>query len=83
MRKEAGQMQGEAGADMLAAAEAYKGDHQDALRKFKGVEDVKRSMSNFNERIRLIERGNLDPDVKRERIVAIQKEKDKTARKVF
>ena len=83
MRKEAGQMQGEARTDKLAAADEYKADHLDELRKYNGVENVKRSMSRFNERIRLIERSNLEPDVKRERIVAIQKEKDKTARKVF
>ena len=83
MRKEAGQMQGEARTDKLAAADEYKADHLDELRKYNGVENVKRSMSRFNERIRLIERSNLEPDVKRERIVAIQKEKDKIARKVF
>ena len=65
-----------------AEASAFQKENKEELAKYRSVEHVKRSEARFNERIRMIERSNLDPDVKKEQILQIQKLKDRTARMV-
>lgn len=63
------------------AAEFAKANLDD-LKKHEKVSDIKKYQSQLNERIRIIERSNMGPDVKREKIRKIQGEKDRVARLV-
>lgn len=65
----------------LEAAEFYE-DNRDKLGRYRSVEAVKRGEAKFNERIRMIERSNMQPDEKRELIRSIQSQKDRVARLV-
>jgi len=61
-------------------AKEFLDENRETLAKYKGVEQAKRAASTMNERIRMIERSALDPDVKQERIRAIREQQDKIAR---
>jgi hypothetical protein len=55
-------------------------DNKGDLIKYRGIERVKRAEAKFNERIRMIERSNMDPDKKRDLIRTIRDQKDRIAR---
>jgi hypothetical protein len=65
-----------------AEAKEFFRDNKEDLIKYKKIEAVKRTESQLNERIRIIERSNLAPDVKRERIDKLREQKDRVARRV-
>ncbi len=60
-------------------ATEFKESHNDDLIKYKYVEQVKRAEAKLNERIRYIERSNIEPDAKRDLIRTIQMQKNKAA----
>jgi len=60
-------------------ATEFKESHNDDLIKYKHVEQVKRAEAKLNERIRYIERSNIEPDAKRDLIRTIQMQKNKVA----
>jgi len=49
-------------------AREFKADHADELKRYRRVELVKRQAATINERIRRIERSDLDPSAKRDKI---------------
>jgi len=55
-------------------------DHRDEIMQHKQVNNLKLSLSKLNERIRIIERSSMDPDMKREKIREIQQIKDQRSR---
>jgi hypothetical protein len=63
-------------------AAEFAHDNREDLSKYHVIERIKRQESTFNERIRMIERSNMDGDAKRELIQSIQVQKDRTARAV-
>lgn len=65
-----------------AEAAEFQKENKEALAKYRSVEHVKKSEAKYNERIRMIERSNLDPDAKKAQIRQIQKMKDRTAKMV-
>lgn len=64
------------------AAQEYREDHLDALKKYRSVEAVKKAESNLNTRIRMIERSSKSSDEKRELINLINRQKDQIARRL-
>jgi hypothetical protein len=62
----------------LEASEFYEANKPE-LAKYKNVEAVKRAEAKFNERIRIIERSNMDSDAKRDLIRSVQAQKDRVA----
>ena len=58
----------------------YATDHRADLNKYHGIERIKKQEALLNQRIYMIERGGLDADTKRERIRAINVQKDHLAR---
>lgn len=65
----------------LEEAKEFAADNADKLRRYKGLQNVKRSVSTLNEQIRVVERSNLSSDQKREKINLIQQRKDNIARR--
>jgi hypothetical protein len=63
-------------------AREFLEDNRDKLAKYRSVEHVKRAESRLNERILLIERSNMDPEMKKTQISAINHQKDQIARMV-
>lgn len=63
-------------------AKEYREDNKDKLAKYRRVENIKKQASQINERIRGIERGNLDSDEKRRRINNLRKQQDVIARRL-
>lgn len=61
------------------AREFYEGN-KDKIARYKMVERVKSEEAKYNELIRMIERSNIDPEVKKARIVEIRAKQDKLAR---
>jgi hypothetical protein len=66
----------------LDEAREFRAENMDKLTRYKLIERVKKAESLFNERIRMIERSEMDPDLKREKILELQKKKDLVARRV-
>ncbi len=66
----------------IAEAQEFAQGNAEKLRRYKSVEQVKRSEARFNEIIRVIERSTKTPDEKREMIRQIQRQKDLIARKI-
>ena len=66
----------------LDDAKEYAEDNKEKLNRYRSVEAVKKAEANFSERIRMVERSDLDPDVKKERIANINKMKDQVARRL-
>lgn len=63
-------------------AKEYAADHQDALRRYRQVEGVKRIEAKFNDRIHQVERSDIDPDEKKVRIERINKMKEGAAKRL-
>lgn len=63
----------------FAESQEFMLENKNALAKYKSIEHVKKSVSKLNENIRIIERSNIDPDVKREKIRELQKQKTRIA----
>lgn len=63
-------------------ATKYREEHIDELSKYKRVERVKDVSSRINERIRLIERSNLDSEEKRRKINDLRTKQDHVARQL-
>lgn len=61
-------------------AREFREDNAELLNQHKQVERVKKAESALNQRARMIERSNMDPDRKRELLRQIQEQKDRTAR---
>jgi hypothetical protein len=66
----------------IEEARTYAEDNADKLKRYRVVEQVKRTEAKFNENIRAIERGDLDPDEKKLRIERIQKMKETVAKRL-
>lgn len=64
-------------------AQEFAADNREDLMKYHRIETVKKQESKLNERIRLIERSNMDGDTKRELIRSIQTQKDRVAHAVM
>ncbi|WP_395011743.1 hypothetical protein, partial [Undibacterium sp.] len=64
----------------IEEAREFAKDNMDKLKKYDRIVSIKRAESRLNEIIRIIERSNLDSDVKRQKIIAIQAQKDRIAR---
>lgn len=65
-----------------AEAQAFYSDNKESLAKYRNIEAVKRAEARLNERIKMIERSNMDADAKRELIRSVQQQKDRAARLV-
>lgn len=65
----------------LEAQEFFK-DNREDLSKYRRIEAVKKQESKLNERIRIIERSDMDGDAKRDLIRSIQVQKDRVARQI-
>ena len=63
----------------MGEAQEYMEDNKDKLSRYRSTEAVKKAESRLNEQIRLVERSNLSADEKRERINAINKQKEQVA----
>lgn len=63
-------------------AAEYREDNKEKLSKYREVENVKRAEAKLNERIRMIERSNMQADEKRDLINQIRKQQDVVARRV-
>ena len=63
-------------------ARAFFQENKSDIVQYGAVEKVKAAESRYNEMIRMIERSSLDPDVKKDRIRAIERKKDALARVV-
>ena len=61
-------------------AREFREDNAELLNQHKQVERVKKAESALNQRARMIERSNMDPDRKRELLRQINEQKDRTAR---
>ena len=61
-------------------AREFRADNAELLNEHKQVERVKKAESALNQRARMIERSNMDPDRKRELLRQINEQKDRTAR---
>jgi len=64
----------------VAEAGEFAKDNADKLAKYRKISTVKRTESRLNERIRMIERSNMDGETKRSRIRELQMQKDRAAR---
>lgn len=65
------------------AAEAadFATENKDKIQKYKNIERIKQGEAKINERIKLIERSNIDPDQKRDLIRSLKSQKDLLARR--
>ena len=63
-------------------AREYAEDNAEKLKRYRMVEQVKRTEAKFNENIRAIERGDLDPGEKKLRIERIQQMKENVAKRI-
>jgi len=63
-------------------AREYAEDNAEKLKRYRMVEQVKRTEAKFNENIRAIERGDLDPEEKKLRIERIQQMKENVAKRI-
>lgn len=63
-------------------AKAFFEDNREKIAKHKVIQKAKEGETKFGEMIRAIERSNLDPDVKKERIRQIRAQQDRLARTV-
>lgn len=63
-----------------AEAKEFFEDNKADLVKHKKLQGIKRAEAKYNERIRIIERSNMQPDQKRDLINAIRVQQDKIAR---
>ena len=63
-------------------AQEYAEDNKESLSRYRQVESVKRMASKFNERIRAIERSDIDADQKKEQINNIKKMKEIAAKRL-
>ena len=63
-----------------AEAGEFAKDNADKLAKYRSISRVKRTESQLNERIRIVERSNMDADTKRQVIRTLQIQKDRAAR---
>lgn len=61
-------------------AREFLEDNRQAITNYKVIGSVKRAEAKFNERIRIIERSNLSPAVKKEQIALIRAQADRVAR---
>ena len=66
----------------IEEAREYMAEHADELKRYKPLAKVKEMESKLNERIRAIERSNIDPDQKKTQIDNVKKMKDQVARRV-
>lgn len=66
----------------LEEAQEYAEDNADKLSRYRQVETVKKQESKLNERIRIIERSNIQADEKKDLIAAIQKQKEDVAKRI-
>jgi len=60
----------------------YAADNMDKLTRYRQVETVKRMESKMNERIRMIERSDLDRDQKKDEITTINRQKELVAKRI-
>jgi hypothetical protein len=65
-----------------AEAREFLKENAEQIRQYRRIEDVKRTETRFNERVRMIERSSLEPSEKRRQISEIKKRQDKVARRV-
>lgn len=65
----------------LEAGEYLK-EHRDEIRKYRSSTAVKAQETRLNQRIRMIERSNMEPDEKRDQIKRLQEQKDRIARQL-
>ena len=63
-------------------AKEYAEDNKEALSRYRQVEGVKKIAAKFNERIRAIERSDIDADQKKEQIANINKMKESVAKRL-
>lgn len=63
-------------------AAEFAQDNHEKLAKYRMIERIKKQESSANQRIRLIERSDMDGDKKRELIRSIREQKDKIARPI-
>jgi hypothetical protein len=63
-------------------AAEFAQDNQGKLSKYHFIKRIKRQEASANQRIRMIERSEMDSDSKRELIRQIQKQKDQIARRI-
>jgi len=66
----------------LDEAREFRAENLTKLSQYQIIERVKKAETLYNERIRMIERSEMDPDLKREKILELQKKKDQIARRV-
>jgi GNAT superfamily N-acetyltransferase len=64
-------------------AKEYREEHKDELSKYHKVENVKRSISKINERIRLIEKGALTADEKRALVIPLREKQSELAKRLY
>ena len=62
-------------------AKEFFEDNKAAIVKHGRIGDMKQAQAQINERIRMIERSNMAPEAKRDRIRKLQEQKDRIARK--
>jgi hypothetical protein len=67
--------------DPAKAAQYFRDNVQD-IAKYKSLEEVKKQESKLNEAIRMVERSNLDPDVKKAQIQRYRDMQDRVARSI-
>ena len=67
----------------LEAAKEYREEHKDELSKYRKVEDVKRSISKINERIRMIERSSKSADEKRALVIPLREKQSELAKRLY
>ena len=66
----------------MEEAKEYAEDNNDQLIRYRKVESVKKMESNLNERIRKIERSDMDSDQKKDAIALINKQKEQVAKRI-
>lgn len=66
----------------VAEAQEYADDNKEKLARYRQVESVKKAESTINQQIRAIERSNIDPDEKKDRIDALNKRKEEVAKRI-
>jgi hypothetical protein len=63
-------------------AQEYRAANEDKIQKYRNVEAVKGALSKINQRIREIERSDMDPADKRAEIIRLNARKDQFSRKL-
>lgn len=66
----------------IEEAKDYAADNRDKLIRYRQVEAVKRTESNLNERIRRIERSDMDSSEKKNAIALVNKQKEAVAMRI-